>query len=204
MPKGVYTRTKPAGFKKGHTPWNTGLVSEKKGKKRPEFSGRNHPNFGRKYKLSEDAILKIKKSKTGKNNPMYGKPSVMGMLGKKHSENTKKQIQEKQMELVRAGTHHRWKGGITPENNKIRTSIEMRLWRNAVFARDNYTCQKTGKRGSNLVAHHILNFAEHKDLRFAIDNGVTLSKDAHTQFHKIYSKKNNTREQLQEFIKTRV
>ena len=34
------------------------------------------------------------------------------------------------------------KGGITPENERIRQSIEMRLWREAVFARDNWTCQK--------------------------------------------------------------
>jgi len=93
-----------------------------------------------------------------------------------------------------------WKGGITPENVKIRNSIENDLWRNSVFARDNYTCQKYGTKGGKLVAHHVKNFSEYPELRFVISNGITLSKEAHDEFHKKYGKRNNTREQLSEFI----
>lgn len=67
-----------------------------------------------------------------------------------------------------------WKGGITPENIKIRTGIEIRLWREAVFARDNWTCQKTKVKGCKLHSHHIQNFADFPLQRFAIDNGITL------------------------------
>lgn len=94
-----------------------------------------------------------------------------------------------------------WKGGITTENIKIRNSIEYKLWRNSVFARDCYTCQKTGIKGIKLVAHHINNFSEKFELRFAIDNGITLSDQSHRKFHKIYGRKNNTKEQLLEFLK---
>ena len=97
--------------------------------------------------------------------------------------------------------HPNWKGGITTENHKIRNSIEFRLWRRAVFERDNFTCQKYGIRGGCLVAHHINNFADFPDKRFAIDNGITLSDKAHKEFHKKYGIKNNTREQLNEFLK---
>ncbi len=93
-----------------------------------------------------------------------------------------------------------WKGGINPINLTIRKSLEIRLWRKAVFERDNYTCQKYGIVGGKLVVHHILNFAEYPELRFAIDNGITLSKKAHNEFHKKYGKKNNTREQLTSFL----
>jgi len=51
-----------------------------------------------------------------------------------------------------------------------------------------------------LRAHHINNFAEFSELRFAIDNGITLSEKAHIEFHKKYGFKNNTKEQLYEFI----
>jgi len=36
--------------------------------------------------------------------------------------------------------------------------------------------------------------------RTSIDNGITLSKEVHKEFHKRYGIKNNTREQLEEFI----
>jgi 5-methylcytosine-specific restriction endonuclease McrA len=95
-----------------------------------------------------------------------------------------------------------WKGGISKENDIIRHSIEGELWRNSVFARDGYTCQITGIKGCNLVAHHINNFADYPELRFAIDNGITISKEIHLAFHKKYGRKNNTREQWVEFAST--
>jgi hypothetical protein len=97
--------------------------------------------------------------------------------------------------------HPHWKGGITPENVKIRNSIEMKLWKKSVFQRDDFTCQKYGIKGGRLVAHHINNFSEFLELRFAIDNGITLSEKAHKQFHSIYGVKNNTVQQLNEFLK---
>jgi len=94
-----------------------------------------------------------------------------------------------------------WKGGITPEIIKIRNSTETVLWRKAVFERDNYTCQATGQWGGKLVVHHINNFADFPELRTSISNGITLSDVSHREFHKKYGRRNNTMEQLQEFIK---
>ena len=79
-------------------------------------------------------------------------------------------------------------------------SIDFRLWREAVFARDNWICQKYGLRGGKLHPHHIQNFAQYPELRFAIDNGITLSEKAHKEFHKKYGIKNNTKGQLEEFL----
>ena len=93
-----------------------------------------------------------------------------------------------------------WRGGITTESELVRKSNEYLQWRRSVFERDNYTCQKYGTWGGQLVVHHINNFAERADLRLAIDNGITLSKKAHQEFHRMYGIKNNTREQLMEFL----
>jgi hypothetical protein len=51
-----------------------------------------------------------------------------------------------------------------------------------------------------LVAHHILNFSSHLELRFSIDNGIVFCKNCHREFHKIYWTENNTLEQVLEFI----
>ena len=61
----------------------------------------------------------------------------------------------------------------------IRRSSEYQKWRKAVFKRDNYICQECLKKGNYLEAHHIKPFANYPDLRFEIENGLTLCKDCH-------------------------
>ena len=73
-----------------------------------------------------------------------------------------------------------WRGGVSPLNRKIRYSLEYRLWRDAVFKRDDYTCIWCGdNKGGNLNADHIKRFSEFPELRFAIDNGRTLCVGCH-------------------------
>jgi hypothetical protein len=78
-----------------------------------------------------------------------------------------------------------WKGGITEESLKARTTREYYLWREAVFARDNWTCQDCGKKcGKDIIAHHIKLFSEYPELRTSIENGVTLCRECHKLRHK--------------------
>lgn len=181
MPIGVYARTKP---------------HYNKGKKCPNIS---KALKGRK--LSKEHIEKLRKIKL--ENP------IRYWLGKKRpslSVETKKKMSDTHKRIgtkppIRYGEDNNlWRGGTTPKNRKIRMSIEFRLWRESVFARDNWICQKCEERGIELHPHHIKNFAQYPELRFAIDNGITFCKKCHMKFHKIYGYKNNTMEQIKEFL----
>ena len=94
-------------------------------------------------------------------------------------------------ETRRGKNHWHWMGGITPESEKIRKSIEYRIWREAVFQRDNWTCQDCGKRGTYLHAHHIKPFARFPELRLALDNGRTLCIKCHDKKRIYYGRKRN-------------
>lgn len=79
--------------------------------------------------------------------------------------------------------HWNYKGGITPENKAIRNSDKMKWWRVNVFERDDYTCQECGQVGGELNAHHIKEFAKHPELRFDVNNGITICKNCHKKIH---------------------
>jgi len=109
-------------------------------------------------------------------------------------------IRKKKSELNKGDKCNFWKGGITSINLIIRMGIDFRLWREAVFARDNWTCQRCKKRGKRLCSHHIQNFSQFPELRFAIDNGITFCRECHVLFHKIYGRQNNNKEQLKNYL----
>lgn len=173
MPRGVYIRTEQAkrniglaGI--GRTPWNKGKTGI----------------------YSEETLRKISEHNRckGKKNPQL-------------TEANKKRIYtpelRKKMSLRQKGENgSNWRGGIGDENIKFRNSIETRLWREAVFSRDNWTCQKCKKRGYKLHSHHILPFSLYPEHRRNISNGVTLCIDCHNQYHKKVKLNNSNHEQF--------
>ena len=74
--------------------------------------------------------------------------------------------------------------GRTPKNKLIRHSIEYKLWIQAVFERDNWTCQECKTRGGEIHAHHIKHFAKYPEFRTSIENGITLCKTCHRKIHR--------------------
>ena len=90
---------------------------------------------------------------------------------------------------------------LTDEERINRRKVpENGIWTKDTLIKNDYTCQKCFQRGGTLNAHHILNYATNEELRFDDDNGITLCKKHHIEFHKKYGYRNNTREQLEEFL----
>lgn len=133
--------------------------------------------------------------------------------GQKRSQEVKKVLSEGKkgdknpQTKMRGELSHFWNPEKTQlDRIKQRKHIEYIVWRKGVYERDNYTCQKCFAacgNGSKVVlnAHHIENYSTCMELRHSLKNGITLCKDCHTSFHKKYSRKNNTLEQLNEFLK---
>jgi 5-methylcytosine-specific restriction endonuclease McrA len=69
------------------------------------------------------------------------------------------------------------------EGEKREAGLSYRKWRNAVFTRVLFTCQKCHQKlpANELEAHHIKPFSVAPELQFDIKNGLTLCHDCHVQ-----------------------
>lgn len=183
-------------FSKGHIPWNKGkkfVIHRCKNcgkvlkRKNPSGLCRRCVGIGRKMSIdtkrrmsiahkgkvfSDEHKKRLSQSKSGTNNPQFGK---------KHSEEHKRKIGNAE----KGNKHWNWRGGITPTQMKIRNSETYKQWRNEVYGRDNWTCRICGKKceSKDIVAHHLKSFSEHPELRFDVDNGITLCRSCHSKLH---------------------
>lgn len=116
-----------------------------------------------------------------------------GMSGKYHSEETKKKIRKAHKGRATPwNTGERcnwWKGGISKlKIYKHYRNAKYLGWREQVFERDDWTCQKCGNRSSKenpvmIHPHHIKSYTYYPKLRYEIDNGITLCVPCHHQIH---------------------
>ncbi len=189
-------------FKKGHTVWLGRHHSEETKEKKRKIMLERKKKLG--YIVSKDARKKISKSLKGNNNPskrLDVKEKISkANKNKKLSDSHKSKISITISRIQQKENNPNWKGGVTSKNEAERKSNQYNEWREKVFKRDNYTCQKTKIKGGELHPHHIQNFADYPELRFETSNGISLSKKSHNEFHRRYGWRKNTREQLKEFL----
>lgn len=155
---------------------------------------------------------KIRKAKIGKKLPTFTQEHKDKIgeknKGKIRSEYTKELLSQyftgRPNYKARGSGSGKWKGGITPIHKSIRHSLEYKLWREAIFKRDNWICQECGMRSSKEkyiilnADHHPITFSSilnkliveqglenllEKALKYEmfwmVDNGRTLCEDCH-------------------------
>ena len=84
------------------------------------------------------------------------------------------------IEQISGENAHNWRGGISSKNHIERGSYKYKEFCKQVYKKDHYTCQCCGKCTSfKKNAHHILSFANHSDLRYDLDNAITLCEECH-------------------------
>lgn len=66
----------------------------------------------------------------------------------------------------------------------LRKREPWKLWRKAVYERDNYTCQFCGIVGGKIHPHHIKFKKQFPQLIYEISNGITLCEKCHMQLHR--------------------
>jgi hypothetical protein len=84
----------------------------------------------------------------------------------------------------RGSSHPSWISDRTLlKDQSERKTAEYTDWRDAVYKRDEYTCQHCFTVGCVLNAHHIKSFKDHEELRIVLSNGITLCKECHVKEH---------------------
>lgn len=105
-------------------------------------------------------------------------------------------------EDISGENNSRWSPYLTDEDRKKDRKIRgYQKWRDGVIKRDNNTCQSCNKTNCELNAHHLNSYDWCSEQRTDINNGITLCKTCHINFHNQYGYGGNTKEQFEEWIK---
>lgn len=124
---------------------------------------------------------------------------VPPMLGKNHSEETKEKLKK-----VHIGLHIGEKNGMWIKDRsklakkQVRNDPAYFEWRKQVLIRDNYKCRINNQDcDCDLEVHHILSWREYEELRYQINNGITL---CHTHHPRVRSEEKRLIPEFQKLV----
>jgi transposase-like protein len=150
------------------------------------------------FKPKKESVEKMRKTKSGVNLKDWHKKKIGDALrGKKKSKEF-----VRNMSLARRGKNN---PNYNPDRSKLERArlgrswnLGYGCWSKGVKKRDR-CCIVCGSE-EKLVSHHLDNFYEFEDKRTDLDNGVTLCRECHKKFHRLYGRKHNTEEQFKQFL----
>jgi hypothetical protein len=132
-------------------------------------------------RLYERPASIMEKSKTCSNICRYKYQSLVAKPQKMTDELRKKISETKRKKGDGIGEKNaNWFGGITKPIAQGRSTYKFTEWREAVLKRDGYKCRFCDET-KKLEAHHLIHWLKRKDLRYDVDNGITVCKLHHKQ-----------------------
>lgn len=104
--------------------------------------------------------------------------------------------------IANSGTNnYQWDYSKTQEERELgRTYPEYKVFIKKVLARDHYTCQCCGQYSGDIEVHHLNSYNWYIEGRTDETNGIVLCKTCHKNFHLLYGRGDNTKEQYEEFV----
>jgi hypothetical protein len=198
----VRTWLSPTEFKKGLIPWNKGKTLSEETKKLISLSKMGKPTWNKKDKISKHcgvcAVTFLVspwnearkfcskpcayKGRVLKGTFQKGHPIIGGAhTGHKHTEEAKRKIAKGAVKRT-GPLNYRW----ISDRTKIKVSDRIvndplrKEWTMSVKNRDSWKCRiSNGDCSGRLEAHHILRWKDYPELRYQINNGITLCHAHH-------------------------
>ncbi len=174
------TRTKRSNSLKGKNTWAKGSKKSKKDieKIRERTKGEKNPFYGKKH--SKETIEKIRLSSIGRKHTQKWKNEISLLnMGNKRALGYKFTPKEIENRVKKFKETFDKIGRKTEANRLFRSQLQYKLWRTAVFVRDNFKCIWCGSK-KQIESDHIKPFAYYPELRLSVDNGRTLCHLCHT------------------------
>ncbi len=84
---------------------------------------------------------------------------------------------KKRLDMI-GENHPMWKGGKCKRKDERNDGLYAN-WRLQVYRRDNYKCRINKNCQGRIIAHHILPWRDYPELRYEINNGITLCQAHH-------------------------
>lgn len=168
MPRGVYKHYSYQGFQKGYK------LSEE-ARKKISLAHKNRIPWNKGTK----GIMKVNSGSFKKGvrfSKEFREKMSLARIGKKLSEETRKR-----MSLSQKGEKsYRWINNRELAKRNLRNDGEYLQWVSKVKNRDKWQCKINNQDCSGyLIVHHILLWSEYPELRYEINNGITLCQSHH-------------------------
>lgn len=148
----------------------------RKGRKFTEEHKRKLGEARKRWSFTEETKEKIRKTLTGRKlSSEHVEKIRFSSSGRKHTEETRKKMSKAAFNLTEGKNNGTW---TKKDSRRFKKTLEYRLWREAVFRRDDSSCKKCGAK-EKIEAHHIKPFKYHPELRTVVENGETLCHGCH-------------------------